>query len=101
MNNKEIRMALQKKGMYQYELAAALGISEPTFVRWMRREMSEEKKKKIIDIINNTDIPERKFQKRQICLHIKESTYDVLKKRAQAELISVSTLAANILDESI
>lgn len=42
--NQEVREALQNKGMKQWELADMLGISEFTLTRWLRKELTEEKK---------------------------------------------------------
>jgi len=44
--NKDVREAARKNGVYLYEIADALGKSEPTFNRWLRKEMTEEKKNK-------------------------------------------------------
>ena len=42
--NQEVREALQHKGMKQWELADMLGISEFTLTRWLRKELTEDKK---------------------------------------------------------
>lgn len=44
--NNDIRKAARKNGVYLYEIADALGKSEPTFNRWLRKEMTEEMKNK-------------------------------------------------------
>lgn len=44
--NKDVREAARKNGVYLYEIADALGKSEPTFNRWLRKEMTEEMKSK-------------------------------------------------------
>lgn len=44
--NKDVREAARKNGVYLYEIADALGKSEPTFNRWLRKEMTEEMKNK-------------------------------------------------------
>jgi len=51
MKNKEIKMAMLEKGIYQWEVAKAIGVSECTLTRWMREELSEEKKTTIMDAI--------------------------------------------------
>ena len=43
MANKIIRDELKTRGVRQWELAAALGISEQTLVRWLRFELSEDR----------------------------------------------------------
>ena len=43
MANKIIREELKARGVRHWELAAALGVSEQTLVRWLRFELSEER----------------------------------------------------------
>ncbi len=43
MANKIIRDELNARGVRHWELAAALGISEQTLVRWLRFELDEER----------------------------------------------------------
>lgn len=50
--NQEIREALQNKGMKQWELADMLGISEFTLTRWLRKELTEDKKELLLKAIN-------------------------------------------------
>ena len=50
--NQEVREALQNKGMKQLELADMLGISEFTLTRWLRKELTEDKKKLLLKAIN-------------------------------------------------
>ena len=52
INNDRIRKALKEKGLYFWNLADILGVSEPTITRWMRHEMPEDKQDQIIDAIN-------------------------------------------------
>lgn len=52
--NEDIRAMARKNGVYLYEIAEVLGVSEPTFIRWLRKELSESKKSDVrtaIDII--------------------------------------------------
>lgn len=51
MNNIEIRQAIKKHRLYNYEVAEALGISEFTLSRKLRNELGQEEKEKILDII--------------------------------------------------
>ena len=39
--NEDIRAMARKNGVYLYEIAEVLGVSEPTFIRWLRKELSE------------------------------------------------------------
>lgn len=50
--NLEIRNALAKTGMCEWQLADVLGVSESTITRWMRHEMSDAKKAEIIGAIH-------------------------------------------------
>ena len=43
MANLIIREELKARGVRHWELAAALGISEQTLVRWLRFELSEDR----------------------------------------------------------
>lgn len=51
--NMRIRIAKKMKGVYQYELAEALGISEYTLTRKLRKELDEEEEAKILKEIDN------------------------------------------------
>lgn len=42
--NSDVREAARKNGVFLYEIADALGVSEPTFNRWLRKEMNEKQK---------------------------------------------------------
>lgn len=50
--NQEVREALQNKGMKQWELADLLGVSEFTLARWLRKELTEDKKELLLKAIN-------------------------------------------------
>ena len=50
--NQDVREALQNKGMKQWELADMLGISEFTLTRWLRKELTEDKKELLLKAIN-------------------------------------------------
>lgn len=45
--NLEVRSAAKENGVYLYEIAEKLGVSEPTFNRWLRKELPENLKKKV------------------------------------------------------
>ena len=49
--NNEIRTALKMIGMPQWKLAELLGIAETTLCIKFRKELPEEEKRKIIDLI--------------------------------------------------
>lgn len=44
MKNKDLRDAFRIANVKQWEVAEAIGISEMTFVKWLRKELPEEKK---------------------------------------------------------
>lgn len=50
--NEDIRRAISEKRLFNYEVAEKLGVSEFTFARWLRYELSEEKKELVLNAIN-------------------------------------------------
>lgn len=53
MKNLDIRYKLKESHIFQYELAEAMGISEMTLVKKLRKELSMEEKQKIYNIIED------------------------------------------------
>lgn len=53
MKNIDIRLAITNKRLRNYEVAAACGVSEFTFSRWLREELPLEKKKHILNVIES------------------------------------------------
>ena len=51
MANQDIREEARKAGVKLWQIADALGISEPTITRLMRKELTAEKKAEILKII--------------------------------------------------
>ncbi|SHE89477.1 hypothetical protein [Caloramator proteoclasticus] len=51
MKNKDLREEFRIADVRQWEVADAIGISEMTFVKWLRKELPEEKKKIIREAI--------------------------------------------------
>lgn len=51
MTNQEIRNAAAAAGVRLWQVAAALGLTDSSFSRKLRFELSAEEKKKILDII--------------------------------------------------
>ena len=49
--NNEIRTKARENGVFLYEIAEKLNISEPTFNRWLRKELSENLKQKALAAI--------------------------------------------------
>ena len=50
--NQEIREYAAKRGVFLWEIALAMGISEPTMTRKLRTELPEDERRKIAQIIN-------------------------------------------------
>lgn len=50
MNN-DIRKTAKESGVYLYAVAAELGVSEPTLIRWLRFELPQEKRERIFSAI--------------------------------------------------
>lgn len=51
MANERIRKELKSNGMFLWQVAKVLGVSESTLIRWMREELPENKQKEILNII--------------------------------------------------
>lgn len=51
MKNKDIRTAIEKAGVKHYEVASILSIHETTFTRWLRTELSTERKEMVFEAI--------------------------------------------------
>ncbi len=51
MKNIDIRKAIQKSRLKQWEISDKLGISEYTFCRKLRKELEQEEKQKILQTI--------------------------------------------------
>lgn len=49
--NSDIRSAAKSAGVFLYEIAEKLGVSEPTFIRWLRKELDEPTKRKALTAI--------------------------------------------------
>lgn len=50
-HNNDIRTKARESGVYLYEIAEKMNISEPTFNRWLRKELSEDLKQKALAAI--------------------------------------------------
>lgn len=63
MNGEDVRGLLKRKRLYQWELAAALGISEFTLVRWLRNgPLSEERATAIQRAIEQLERPKKRSE---------------------------------------
>lgn len=46
--NLDVRSAAKNAGVFLYEIAEKLGVSEPTFIRYLRKELSDSMKAKVL-----------------------------------------------------
>jgi len=53
MNNLEIRELIEKKRVAYYEVASALGINVSTLSRWLRDELDDERKTRVLKAIRS------------------------------------------------
>ena len=51
MANTQIRQEIRRAGIYQYQVADALGVSEMTFIRWLRKPLSSDLEAKVRAVI--------------------------------------------------
>lgn len=53
MVNAEVREAIENSHLKQWQIADCMNISETTLCRWLRKELTEEKKELILSIIKS------------------------------------------------
>lgn len=53
--NDDIRLFVRQKGLYLWQVADQLGVSEITLIRWLRKPLKEEKKQAIINAVNELE----------------------------------------------
>ncbi len=51
MKNMEVREKMRLKRIFNYEVAEAMGMSESAFSRKLRKELPQEEKMKILEVI--------------------------------------------------
>lgn len=56
MNNIEIRIEIEKSRFKKYEIAEAMGITETSFSRLLRKELSEQQKERVQEAIKKLQI---------------------------------------------
>ena len=52
MKNAVVRAAIAKAGLHQWQIADVIGISEGTLTRWLRTELSDERREKVLAAID-------------------------------------------------
>ena len=50
--NSAVRRAARAAGVPYWKIAAAIGVSEPTIIRWLRVPLSEDRKRQIMAAIS-------------------------------------------------
>ncbi len=51
VKNDEIKAMVKSNGVYMYEVADRLNISEPTLTRWLRHELTTTRREEIVNAI--------------------------------------------------
>lgn len=51
MTNKDIRLTIRKSGLYNWQVAACVPLSESHFSKWLRHELDDTKRKKVLNAI--------------------------------------------------
>lgn len=57
--NLDVREKAKKAGVYLWQIAAAIGVSEPTFNRRMRVEMPETEKEQVKKVISRLEAEQK------------------------------------------
>lgn len=57
--NLDVRECAKKAGVYLWQIAAAIGVSEPTFNRRMRVEMPETEKEQVKKVISRLETEQK------------------------------------------
>lgn len=59
--NEDIRKMIDDANVKYWEVAEIIGIAEGTFSVWLRHELSEDRRTKIINAINKTSTREKEY----------------------------------------
>lgn len=51
MDRKELKTICKKENIFMYQIAEHLGVSEPTFIRWMRHPVTGELESQILTAV--------------------------------------------------
>lgn len=60
MSNADVRTAAKNAGVFLYQIAAAMGISEPTMTRKLRFELSDKEKEPFFEAIKQISSENKK-----------------------------------------
>ena len=47
----EIRKRIKEAGLFQWQVAAKIGVTEATFIRWLRFELPDSRKREVLAAI--------------------------------------------------
>ena len=50
--NEKIKSEIKRRHLYQYQVAAEVGVSEFTLLRWLRMPLTKEREDKLLSAIN-------------------------------------------------
>lgn len=51
--NGDIKATIKAAGLHQWQVAKACGVNESTFVRWLRDELTEERRNMILKAVDD------------------------------------------------
>lgn len=51
MENKDIRLAIRQSGLYKWQVAAKIPLTDGNFSKWLRLEMDDERKQIVLEAI--------------------------------------------------
>jgi hypothetical protein len=53
--NDDVRWFVRTKGLYLWQVADQLGVSEITLIRWLRKPLKDDKKQAIMNAVNELE----------------------------------------------
>lgn len=53
MNNQQIRQLIKRKHLFLWQVAEEIGICEMTLIRWLRTDLADDKKNKILNAVKS------------------------------------------------
>ena len=51
MSNRDVQINILSSGLMKWQIAEAIGIADTTFSKWLRKELSEDKKALLLAVI--------------------------------------------------
>lgn len=62
MTGQEVRKLLRQKRIYQWEVAAAMNVSEYALCRWLRGPLDSKKEQAILEAIEKLERPKKRSE---------------------------------------